>query len=196
MRVTWDNVFKALSPRPGLQEALLSPLLIVISDQWKHRDVRIVGRAFPGPYSSLITPGYLILRSGLDKFHRVRWTGCYHFGSVWIVKSLLVPLLKGKKSSYTFLYREYFTMYKVFLHLWFYLNLPNDPIGQNKWLLLLLFKETNQCSRSPDNLTKVTQITEGWALDRMLAPQITMPFAYSLCIMSEKWWTGQEHLGD
>ena len=97
MRVTWDNVFKALSPRPGLQEALLSPLLIVISDQWKHRDVRIVGRAFPGPYSSLITPGYLILRSGLDKFHRVRWTGCYHFGSVWIVKSLLVPLLKGKK---------------------------------------------------------------------------------------------------
>lgn len=70
------------------------------------------------------------------------------------------------------------------------------PIGQNRWLLLLLLKETNQCSRSQDNLTKVTQIREGWALDRMLAPQITMPFGYSLCIMSEKWWTGQEHLGD
>ena len=81
-----------------------------------------------------------------------------------------------KKSTYTFPYREYFAIYKVFLHSWFYLNLPNDPIGQNRWLLLLLFKETNQCSRSPNNLTKVTHIREGWPLELMLAPQITVPF--------------------
>lgn len=38
--------------------------------------------------------------------------------------------------------------------------------------------------RSPNNLTKVTQIREVWALDAMLFPQITVPFAYSLRIMS------------
>lgn len=177
IRILWDNAYEALSP--GLTHSLHSvnvpPSFLsssrVTSDQWSVEPwgVRLLLGDCRVLLPALTALSYL--RSELDKSQRVGCTNCRHFGPVLIVKTPLVPLLREKWvgcASYSFPCGDHFTIYMVFLHSCLYLDLHNNPMGYNRGVLSLQFKEKYQCSERPSHLSEGTQSRKGTRLQPQL----------------------------